>query len=127
MKKLAVITVLLMTSCADNDSVPPELMSQVDIFMADPIAVRRGEALFLGSCAEYCHTTQAPVADSGAALLFDCEWVHAETDVQLFDVIINGIPGTRMVAYGENFPEGSDDVRKIIAYIRANQQTCEFD
>jgi hypothetical protein len=29
-----------------------------------------------------------------------------------------------MVGFGSNFPEGEDDLWKIIAYLRVNQQPC---
>jgi hypothetical protein len=59
-----------------------------------------------------------------ASYLFDCQWNHAHNDQEMFDVITNGVPGTRMVGFGSNFPEGDDDLWKVIAYIRSNQQAC---
>jgi hypothetical protein len=29
-----------------------------------------------------------------------------------------------MVGFGSNFPEGEDDLWKLIAYLRVNQQAC---
>ena len=39
-------------------------------------------------------------------------------------MITNGVLGTRMVGFGSNFPEGDNDLWKVIAYIRSNQQAC---
>lgn len=131
MKPVVALTLALLTltACSENNKEAPVELSQVQIFMADPAAVRRGQAIFEGSCANFCHAIHAQSAspetvEFDAHYLFDCEWKHGETDQDIFDVVTVGIAETRMVGFGSNFPQGDDDLWKIIAYLRSNQQTC---
>lgn len=86
----------------------------------DPAVIARGEALFSGTCGAYCH--KMTPGNTDALFLFDCEWKHGSTDDDIFKVISNGVPGTRMVAFGGAFPEGDKDIRAIIAYLRSASQ-----
>ena len=114
---------LLLGSCGSEEPAAP--LTTVEAFMADPQALERGQALFLGSCANFCHSLIVEDPDvNDAAFLFDCDWQSARTDDEIFEVVTTGIPNTRMVGFGNNFPEGDDDLWKIIAYIRANQDAC---
>tara|TARA_B100000686_G_C16220718_1_gene680022 strand:+ start:34 stop:414 length:381 start_codon:yes stop_codon:yes gene_type:complete len=110
-----------LAACGGDPEVPTE-PTVVESFMADSAAVARGEALFVGTCAGYCHS-RLP-GDSDAVFLFDCEWLHGGSDQEIFDTVTVGVPNTRMVGFGSNFPEGDDDLWKIIAFIRVNQQGC---
>lgn len=103
---------------------PPTPEFVVAGYRNDPAALRRGQELFLGSCVNFCHNLieEPDVAD--ALFLFDCRWKHSGDNVEIFRVIKEGIPGTRMVGFGDNFPEGDDDVWKIIAWIRHSQDNC---
>ena len=113
-----------MIACNDRRSaIDPAENSVVETFMANPNDLARGRAIFEGSCASFCHTME-PEAGLDASYLFDCQWSHAANDQEMFDVITNGVLGTRMVGFGSNFPEGDDDLWKVIAYIRSNQQAC---
>ena len=94
----------------------------VEIFAEDPQSLGRGEALFLGSCASQCHASGD--LDASADNLFDCYWYNGETDDDLFNIVTAGIPDTRMVGFGTNFPEGDDDLWKIIAFVRFKQEPC---
>lgn len=107
-------------SSLDRESAEPTV---VDRFMADPNALARGQAIFEGSCASFCHAIDAE-AGIDSSFLFDCQWTHASNDQEIFDVVTNGIAGTRMVGFGNNFPEGDDDLWKVIAYLRSEQQAC---
>ncbi len=118
---LLFIAIGLLTACGGEPE-PPADEPTVEAFMADPEAVARGEALFVGTCAGYCHSRQP--GDSDAVFLFDCEWIHGGSDQEIFDTVTVGVPNTRMVGFGSNFPEGDDDLWKIIAFIRTNQQAC---
>jgi mono/diheme cytochrome c family protein len=112
------LLLLLLASCSEPEpTAVVEEASLVQQLMQDPAALVRGEALYLGSCANYCHAELE--ADVESVNLFDCEWKNADSDEE-----ISGIPGTRMVGFGSNFPEGDDDLWKIIAYLRSNQQDC---
>jgi mono/diheme cytochrome c family protein len=112
----------LLVACGESGDVEPAELTVVQGFMADPAAVARGEALFVGTCAGYCHTLTPE--DTDALFLFDCQWKHGGTDQNIFDTVTVGIPNTRMVGFGSNFPEGDDDLWKIIAFLRVNQQPC---
>lgn len=119
---LLIISLGLLSACGGGEPEPPPEPTVVEAFMADPAAVARGEALFVGTCAGYCHSLQPN--DSDAVFLFDCEWIHGGSDQEIFDTVTTGVPSTRMVGFGSNFPEGEDDLWKIIAFLRTNQQAC---
>ena len=111
-------------SCSE-EPVEPELADtpEVQAFMVDATALARGQAIFEGSCASFCHTMEIG-AELDASFIFDCQWSHGSSDQDIFDTVTNGVTGTRMVGFGSNFPEGDDDLWKVIAYLRSNQQAC---
>jgi len=119
---LLVPVAMAMIACSEEESGTIEL-TYVQAFMQDPTALARGEALFQGSCAGYCHTLTPE--ESEASFLFDCEWDYGSGDDEIFAIMSDGIPDTRMVGFGDNFPGGDEDKWKIIAFLRTNQQTCE--
>lgn len=116
--------VMTLIACSEQP-VEPELAdtAEVQAFMADAAAVARGQAIFEGSCASFCHTTELD-AELEASFLFDCQWNHGSSDQDIFDTVTSGVADTRMVGFGSNFPEGDDDLWKVIAYLRSNQQAC---
>ena len=123
MRISAVCGLFLLTLVACGEDEPIVIVPTiVESFMADPEAVNRGRALFIGTCAGYCHKTTPEATD--ALFLFDCVWKHGGRDQEIFDTVTTGVPNTRMVGFGANFPEGEDDLWKIIAYLRTNQQPC---
>ena len=97
-------------------------MTPVQTYLQSAGDLERGRALFAGSCAGYCHALEPD--DREAVYLFDCEWKHGDSDEELFTIITEGILDTRMVGFGPNFPEGDDDKYRIIAFLRANQESC---
>jgi len=97
--------------------------AQVQAFMNDDSALARGQAIFEGSCASFCHTME-PVEELDASFLFDCQWNHGSRDEDIFNTVTKGVIGTRMVGFGANFPEGDDDLWKVIAYLRSKGQAC---
>jgi mono/diheme cytochrome c family protein len=115
---------LSLIACSEQ-SVVPELADTavVQAFMADAAAVARGQAIFEGSCASFCHAVELTAALE-ASFLFDCQWNHGSSDQDIFNTITSGVADTRMVGFGSNFPEGDDDLWKVIAYLRSNQQAC---
>ena len=122
MKSQFVLTIFLglvtMSGCGDvslNESI-------ADSYLDDQAAIQRGRLIFAGTCAGYCHKLSSERSD--APYLFDCEWVHGGSDQEIYNTLSQGIPGSRMIAFGENFPEGSDDLWKIIAYLKVNRQSC---
>lgn len=118
---------MALLTCSEQP-IEPELAAdtiEVQAFMADTAALARGQAIFKGSCASFCHTMESePELEIDASFLFDCQWNHGANDQDIFDTVTNGVVGTRMVGFGSNFPEGDDDLWKVIAYLRSNQQAC---
>ena len=111
----------IMLGCSNEETAVVD-KTIVEVFAEDPQSLGRGQALFLGSCASQCHTFDG--LDAGADNLFDCYWYNGETDDEIFNIVTAGIPNTRMVGFGSNFPEGDDDLWKIIAFVRFRQKPC---
>ena len=109
---------VLLISCGSQEG----SLSKADEFLADPAAVERGRLIFAGTCAGYCHRLTPEVID--AVYLFDCEWKHGGSDQQIFNTVTTGVPNTRMIGFGTNFPEGEDDLWKVIAYLKSNRPQC---
>ena len=124
MRQLIFLCTVLLTLAACGEAVDnaPRELTKVERYMGDPAAVARGEAIFAGSCSLYCHTIEQEEVD--ALDLFDCQWKHGDSDQEIFATVTTGVPATRMVGFGSNFPEGEDDLWKLIAYLRVNQQAC---
>lgn len=119
------VAVLLLSACSG----PQE--SETDD-SAQQLAMARGAALYAGSCSEFCHGASPTQAGAGTAALratdapdlFDCVWLQSQSDRQIEEIIVNGVEGSRMLGYGDNFPEGSRDHARLIAYLR-NTAACE--
>ncbi len=127
----ALALVALLGGCGERGpttDLPPSTPEAIVAgFLEEPVALRRGESLFLGSCASFCHGLpgqQPAAALADASFLFDCDSTHSEDGAQMFAIIKEGIEGTRMVGFGDNFPEGDDDIWKLIAYIQHNRSAC---
>lgn len=118
--RLAVYLILtfIVVACGDTR----ETGSPADALLADADAVSRGRSLFVGTCAGYCHKLTPERVD--AVYLFDCEWKHGGSDREIFNTVINGVPNTRMVGFGTNFPEGESDLWRIIAFLKSNRDSC---
>jgi mono/diheme cytochrome c family protein len=92
---------------AAADPVPALLKSAPD--------VERGRGIFIGTCAAYCHHMTPGPGD--APYLFDCDWLHGGSDAEVFHTISNGVPGTRMVAFGGALPD--EDIWRLVAYVKS--------
>ena len=115
---ISMVLPIILTKCGEaKDSV-----SRADAYMTDPEAVKRGRLLFVGTCAGYCHKLTPERVD--ALYLFDCDWKHGSSDQEIFNTVTIGVPNTRMLGFGTNFPEGENDLWKIIAFIRTNSPQC---
>ena len=125
MNKVLISLILLgsLLGCSGEESMTAE-KTLVETFSADPQALGRGRALFQGSCAGQCHGMEG-VEIVEAENLFDCIWQYGETDQEIFNVVTEGIPNTQMVGFGSNFPEGDNDLWKIIAFVRFKQEPCD--
>ncbi len=106
----AAIAVVLLTGC--DDAAKTTATAPHDLAV-----IARGKALFTGTCGAYCH--KMTPSNTDALFLFDCDWKHGATDADIFKVINEGVPGSRMIAFGGAFPEGDNDTRAIIAYLRS--------
>ena len=125
MKLVLIFGAILLGLAACSEGEGRDAQAEITVvegFMLDATAVARGDALFEGSCSGFCHARE--LTETDAAFLFDCEWKHGGTDQEIFDIVTVGVPNTRMVGFGTNFPEGDDDLWKIIAFLRSNQQSC---
>ena len=96
--------------------------SPVERYASDPEALQRGKSIFVGTCGGYCHGTTAGPRD--APFLFDCTWKNGGRDEDLFSVIADGVPNTRMVSFRNALPDGDEDIWKLIAFIRAAGPDC---
>ena len=65
--------VMTLFACSERP-VEPEFAdtAEVQAFMADAAAVARGQAIFEGSCASFCHANELE-----ASFLFDCTGITA--------------------------------------------------
>ena len=106
---VALFGIIIITGCSAPES-PAVAYAQ------DPAAVARGRGLFVGTCGAYCHGLQPGNRD--APFLFDCEWKHGGRDEDLFRVIHDGMPQTRMPSFADKMPDGDEDIWKVIAYVR---------
>lgn len=115
---LVFFSVIFLGACGETNYT----QSPADAFMLDEDAVQRGRLIFAGTCAGYCHKLSSERSD--APYLFDCEWTHGGADQDIYNTISLGVSGSRMIAFGENFPEGADDLWKVIAYLKKSRQSC---
>ena len=97
--------------------------SPADRFAKDPAAVERGKMIFVGTCGAYCHSNKKDNRD--APYLFDCEWLHGGSETKIFTTISNGVPNTRMVAFGGKLPNGDDDIRNLVAFLQVNSRCAQ--
>jgi len=118
-KKLIIIFAGIALLSCENDGVTS---SPADEYLNDSEALKRGRLLFVGTCAGYCHKLTPERSD--APYLFDCQWLHGGSDEEIYTVVTGGVSGTRMIAFGENFPESAKDLWKIIAFLKSNRSTC---
>lgn len=96
-------------------SVAPLLQAQPD--------VQRGEQLFTALCSAYCHSRDPGKRE--APYLFDCEWIHGGSDGEIFATVSNGVPNTRMVAFGGKLPNGDDDILNLVEFLKSNSRCGE--
>jgi mono/diheme cytochrome c family protein len=117
------VVVAVAIACLIGACSPPQSQeSPADVFAKDPAAVKRGKGIFVGTCAAYCHSLKKDNRD--APYLFDCQWLHGGSDAEIHNTIVNGVPGTRMVGFGNGFPQGDDDVWRVVAYLKTNREAC---
>jgi len=115
------LALVIAAACAKSapESAPA---SPAVAFARDPAAVKRGKSLYIGTCGAYCHSMHDG-ARGDVPDLFDCAWKNGASDEQIFLVISNGVPGTRMVGYKGVLPDGDTDIWKLVAFLRV-ESTC---
>ncbi len=111
-------------SCAKPEPAAPKPSPAAE-FASDPVAVKRGKSLFIGSCGAYCHSLRGG-ARGEIPDLFDCVWKNGGSDEEIFRSISNGVPGTRMDPYSGVLPDGDTDIWKLVAFLRATS-SCAKD
>ena len=113
-KAIVVALTLLAAGC--------EPQTPASAYRADAEALKRGKALFVGTCAGYCHS---PTVERDAPNLFDCAWRSGSGgDQELFDIIAGGVADTPMIAFSGKLPEGDDDIWRLVAYITTAGADC---
>jgi mono/diheme cytochrome c family protein len=117
----AALALAAAAACAKS-APEPEPESPAVAFAKDPAAVKRGKGLFIGTCGAYCHSLHDG-ARGDVPDLFDCAWKNGASDEEVFLVISNGVPGTRMAPYKGVLPEGDTDIWKLVAFLRV-ESTC---
>ena len=91
-------------------------------FAGDAAAIEEGEALFQAVCTGYCHVTSGTKRDAKCPDLFDCEWKNGNSDKEMMEVVLNGVPNTEMAPFKGQLPD--EMLWQILAYVRASS-TCE--
>lgn len=114
---LAVVAVAFW-GCAGGSSGGGADGTPADAARKDPAALARGKALFSGTCTGYCHSI-AP-GGKGAPDLFDCEWLHGGSAVEIHRTITTGVPNTRMVPFGGKLPD--EDVWRVVAFLQSESR-----
>jgi len=99
-----------------------EAESPAEKYLHEATAIKRGKAIFTGTCMGYCHS-RIP-SRRAAPYLFDCEWRHGGKDEDIFHTITTGVPATDMRSYAGKLPEGDEDVWKIIAFLKTQRTSC---
>ena len=110
----SLVVLLTFQGCAEPDP--------ASLYQEDPEALARGESVFTGTCSGYCHGNNVTVAD--VPNLFDCAWIHGDSNQEIYNTIANGVPGSRMVAFGGRLPDGDDDIWKIVAFLKSEGSSC---
>jgi len=83
-------------------------------FAGDPASIERGREVYAQRCA-FCHGGGGK-GGKGPALTAG-KFKHGKRNMDMFNTIAAGKPGTQMGAFGRTI-EG-DDIWKLLAYIRA--------
>lgn len=120
--RIAAALALAIGSACAKSATESKPASPAVAFEQDPAAVKRGKSLFIGTCGAYCHSMHDG-ARGDVPDLFDCAWKNGASDEEVFLVISNGVPGTRMVGYKGVLPDGDTDIWKLVAFLRV-ESTC---
>jgi len=107
---------LVLGACRSLSGEAGSPRSPAAAYAEDPVALKRGRGIFLGTCAGYCHSLRGGGAGD-VPDLFDCYWRHGGSDEEIFASIYKGYPGTRMIAFGGKLDD--EDLWKVVAYLRA--------
>lgn len=105
MRRIVWLLLLPALLAADSEGVNP-LGNGTDVIAA-------GRGIYNQSCT-VCHGVDGGVGDRGPALAGGFR-PQRRTDAEIYDAIVNGIPGTQMPAMGMT----SDDAWRITAFIRS--------
>ena len=90
-------------------------------FTGDTAAIEEGEALFQAVCTGYCHVTSGSQRDAKCPDLFDCEWKNGNSDEDMMEILLNGVPNTEMAPFKGQLPD--EMLWQILAYVKS-ASTC---
>lgn len=87
------------------------------------IAIAAGEELYQANCAS-CHGDQGEGVDAPA--LNNLAVLRDTPDETLFDLTVNGVPGTEMPAWGQarGGPFTDEEIKQMVAFIRSWEATA---
>lgn len=115
----AMVVALIGTSAmAASVGAASRTVDPVPVLLKSPADVARGKGIFVGTCAAYCHKMTAMKSD--APFLFDCDWLHGGSDLEVFHTISHGVSGTRMVAFGGAIADA--DIWRVVTYLKSASQ-----
>ena len=63
--------------------------NSVEFFEGDFEPLARGNAIYLGSCANFCHEYSLP--EGHRLNLFDCSWIYGDSNEDIASVIVKGV------------------------------------
>jgi cytochrome c oxidase cbb3-type subunit 3 len=89
----------------------------------DEAVVAEGKAIFegQGTCFS-CHTKSAGGVTGLGVNLTDDHWKHGPKPIQMYNTIMNGVPGTSMTNLGETLL-GAARTKKVVAYLETIKNT----
>ena len=92
-------------------------------FAGDAAAIAEGEALFQAVCTGYCHVLPGSERNAKAPSLFDCESKYGNSDKEMFQVLLDGVPNTEMAPWKGQLPD--EMLWQILAYVKSASQCQE--
>ena len=112
MKLLAVFTLAAAFLAQDERA---DKVTRRNPLAGDARAVESGRVMFRMHCAE-CHGLRATGGRSGPDLTRGT-FANGDTDADVYNVILNGVPGTEMPSFSGRLDD--DDRWRLVAYVRS--------
>ena len=93
-------------------------------YSEDSEALKRGKQIYQSGCGGYCHASYSQ-SQSDAPYLLDCYWKYGGEPEQIYNVIANGVKGTRMQPLLGQLKNGADDIWRVVAYLKSASECAE--